>query len=122
MGHRQNGANCEAVVKLSLKGKTYHTVGESSGPVGALDAALRKAIEKAYPCVKKMRLLDFKVRILEGNRGAEAVTRVLIESTDGKSIWGTVGASDNIIVASWEALRDAFEYSILLSETPKKKA
>ncbi len=122
VGHGVNGeSSCEAVVKLRLKGKVYHTVGESTGPVGALDSALRHALVKAYPHVKKTRLLDFKVRILEGNRGADAITRVLIESTDGKSIWGTVGASDNIIVASWEALKDAFEYSILLSEPAAKK-
>ncbi len=116
IGHDHTQSACEAVVKLKLKGKTYHTVGESTGPVGALDAAMRKALEKAYPFIKEMKLLDFKVRILEGNRGAAAVTRVMIESTDGKRIWGTVGASDNIIVASWEALKDAFEYAILLNE------
>jgi len=117
VGHRTESAACEAVIKVKLKGKIYHTVGESSGPVGALDSALRNALEKAYPWVKNMRLMDFKVRILEGNRGAQAVTRVLIESTDGKTIWGTVGASDNIIVASWEALKDAFEYGLLLAES-----
>lgn len=103
----------EAVVKLQVNGKIHHTVAEASGPVGALDHALRKALEKAYPVIKEINLTDFKVRILDSGEGTDAIIRVQIESTDGKEVWGTVGASDNIIEASWEALKDSVEYKLL---------
>jgi 2-isopropylmalate synthase len=103
----------EASVKLNVKGKPMHTVAECVGPVGALDKALRLALEGAYPAIKDTILSDYKVRILDSNRGTNSRTRVLIETTDGKEIWGTVGMSDNIIEASWEALRDAVEYKLL---------
>src|SRR5471032_1362564 len=93
----------EATVKLKIDGQLVHTVAEESGPVGALDQALRRALEKTYPQLRDMTLRDFKVRILDSASGAGARTRVLIESGDGRSIWGTVGVSDNIIDASWEA-------------------
>jgi len=102
----------EATVKLRIDGASVHTVAESTGPVGALDQALRRALEKNYPQLREMTLRDYKVRILDSNQGAAARTRVLVESGDGKSIWGTVGVSDNIIDASWEALRDAVEYML----------
>ena len=102
----------EATVKLKVNGETVHTVAEESGPVGALDKALRLALEKAYPQLREMTLRDYKVRILESNLGAGSRTRVLIESSDGQRIWGTVGVSDNIIDASWEALREAVEYKL----------
>ncbi|MBL9213664.1 MAG: citramalate synthase [Opitutaceae bacterium] len=104
----------EATVKLKIDGETVHTVAEETGPVGALDRALRLALEKTYPQLRDMNLRDYKVRILEGSTGAGSRTRVLIESGDGKRIWGTVGVSDNIIDASWEALRDAVEYKLSL--------
>jgi 2-isopropylmalate synthase len=91
-------------------------VAECVGPVGALDKALRKALERAYPAIKDTALSDYKVRILDSKRGTNSRTRVLIETSDGKDIWGTVGLSDNIIEASWEALRDAFEYKLLREE------
>lgn len=103
----------EATVKLHVKGEAVHTVAEGTGPVGAMDKALRLALEKAYPQIKDVELRDFKVRILESKDGASARTRVLIESSDGTDIWGTVGVSDNIIQASWEALRDSVEYKLL---------
>ncbi len=115
-GDWEGDVTAEATVKLKVGDKVYHTVAEGTGPVGALDAALRKALEKDYPQVNSIRLTDFKVRIIDGSRGADAVTRVQIESTDGEAIWGTVGASDDIIEASWEALRDAFEYKLMLDE------
>ncbi len=87
---------------------------ESNGPVGALDAALRKAIAPVFPEISEVELIDFKVRILDSQHGTDAIIRVQIESTDGKEIWGTVGASDNIIEATWEALIDSVEYKILL--------
>jgi len=104
----------EATVKLKVNGETVHTVAEDSGPVGALDKALRLALEKTYPQLRTMTLRDYKVRIFEGNQGTSARTRVLIESGDGHRIWGTVGVSDNIIDASWEALREAVEFKLSL--------
>lgn len=108
----------EATVKLRVNGETVHTVAEESGPVNALDKALRLALAKAYPQLGEMTLRDFKVRILEGNRGSGSRTRVLIESGDGKRIWGTVGVSDNIIDASWEALRESVEFKLMQGEQP----
>jgi 2-isopropylmalate synthase len=103
----------EATVKIRVGGETRHQVAESNGPIGALDQALRLALEKTYPQIRGMSLRDYKVRILESNQGASARTRVLVESGDGHSIWVTVGVSDNIIDASWEALRDAVEYMLM---------
>lgn len=105
----------EATVKLKVNGESVHTVAEETGPVGALDKALRLALEKTYPQLRDMKLRDYKVRILEGNSGAGSRTRVLIESGDGHRIWGTVGVSDNIIDASWEALRESVEYKLSLA-------
>ena len=105
----------EATVKVRIEGRSYHTVAECTGPVGALDKALRRALEKVYPQIKTMELRDFKVRILEGHHGTNSRTRVLIESGDARSIWGTVGVSDNIIEASWEALIDSVNYQLLRS-------
>ncbi|MBI4625179.1 MAG: citramalate synthase [Verrucomicrobia bacterium] len=104
----------EATVKLNVNGEWMHTVAEETGPIGALDKALRLALEKIYPQLRDMKLRDYKVRILEGNRGAGSRTRVLIESGDGERIWGTVGVSDNIIDASWEALRESVEFKLSL--------
>ena len=106
------GLSAEATVKLKVNGKSVHTVAEGSGPVGALDRALRLALEPTYPQLSEMSLRDYKVRILESTQGTGARTRVLIESSDGRAIWGTVGVSDNIIDASWEALRDAVEHKL----------
>lgn len=109
----------EATVKLKVDGELHHEVAEATGPVGALDHALRKALIKAYPEINEISLSDFKVRILESGQGADARIRVIIETTDGEEIWGTVGASDNIIEASWEALKDSVEYK--LQKTPQDK-
>src|ERR1035438_4033567 len=102
----------EATVRVKVGGESIHTVAESSGPVGALDKALRLGLEKIYPQLRDMKLRDYKVRIVEGNEGTGSKTRVLVESGDGHSVWGTVGVSDNIIDASWEALREAVEYRL----------
>ena len=104
----------EATVQLKIGDEVHHTVAEATGPVNALDMALRKAIAPVFPEIKEVELIDFKVRILESQHGADAIIRVQIESTDGEEIWGTVGASDNIIEAAWEALVDSVEYKILL--------
>jgi 2-isopropylmalate synthase len=110
---RGNESVSEATVKLRLNGQSLHTVAECSGPVGALDKALRLALESVFPQLKVLELRDYKVRILDSRAGANARTRVFIESGDGKSIWGTVGVSDNVIDASWQALIDAVNYQLL---------
>ena len=102
----------EATVKLRVGGELVHTVAEEAGPIGALDKALRLALEKTYPQLRAMQLRDYKVRILDNNTGAGSRTRVLIESGDGTRIWGTVGVSENIVDASWEALREAVEFKL----------
>ncbi len=104
----------EATIKVNVDGEPHYTVAESSGPVGALDSALRLALSKSYPDLKDLELKDYKVRILASQSGANSKTRVLIESADGREIWGTVGASDNIVEASWQAIRDSVEYKLLL--------
>jgi len=97
----------EATVKIKVGDRTDIAAAEGDGPVNALDLALRKVLTNFYPHVEDMRLQDFKVRILDGDEGTAAKTRVLIESTDGVTQWGTVGVSENIIEASWEALLDS---------------
>ena len=109
-----NGTSvCEATVKVRVGDKTAHTVGEGDGPVNALDAALRQSLSKFFPALQKIQLTDYKVRILDGVAGTAAKTRVLIQSTDGKRDWGTVGVSENIITASLQALVDSMEYALL---------
>lgn len=103
----------EATIKLDVKGKEEHTVAEGDGPVNALDNSLRKALEKFYPSIKDISLCDFKVRVINAGAGTAAKVRVLIESKDSHSSWGTTGVSENIIEASWQALVDAVEYKIL---------
>ncbi len=99
--------------ELGVKETFDHTSADGAGPVEALDKALRKVLEKFYPSLKKVRLVDYKVRILNEQLATKATTRVLIRSTDGKCTWGTVGVSDNIIEASWIALTDAFKYKLM---------
>ncbi|MCB4791727.1 MAG: citramalate synthase [Elusimicrobia bacterium] len=103
----------EATIKLLVNGREEHTVAEGDGPVNALDNSLRKALEKFYPQIKEVSLTDFKVRIINTKAGTAAKVRVLIESSDTASTWGTIGVSENIIEASWQALVDAVEYKIL---------
>jgi 2-isopropylmalate synthase len=106
----------EATVRVRVKGMLEHTAAAGNGPVNALDHALRKALEEFYPRLKELRLLDYKVRILDESKGTAAKTRVLITSGDGADTWGTVGVADNIIEASWLALVDAVEYKLRLDE------
>jgi len=108
--HWQDDNSATAMIKVLVDGKENITAAEGNGPVNALDKALRKALEIFYPHLSQMRLTDFKVRILDSNLATKAVTRVQIESTDGTRNWNTVGVSQNIIEASWEALVDAIEY------------
>ena len=106
----------EATVRVRVKGILEHTAAAGNGPVNALDHALRKALEEFYPSLKTMKLLDYKVRILDESAGTGAKTRVLITSGDGEDTWGTVGVAENIIEASWQALVDSIEYKLRRDE------
>jgi 2-isopropylmalate synthase len=106
----------EATVRLRVKGIQQHTAASGNGPVNALDHALRKALEEFYPNLRTMRLLDYKVRILDESQGTAARTRVLITSGDGEETWGTVGVAENIIEASWQALVDSIESKLRRDE------
>jgi len=106
----------EVTIMVKVGDVVEHTAAIGEGPVNALDHALRKALEKFYPQLKEVRLLDYKVRVLSGNQGTGSKVRVLIESGDQKSKWGTVGVSENIIEASWQALADSIEYKLLQTE------
>ncbi len=107
----------EATIKVKVKKKTEHTAAEGDGPVNALDSALRKALIEFYPALAEMHLSDFKVRVLDEKAGTAAKVRVLIQSQDEKSSWGTVGVSENIIEASWQALVDSVEYKLLKAKS-----
>ena len=102
----------QATIKISVDGEEELTAAEGNGPVNALDHALRKALTKFYPQIREMRLIDFKVRTLEGSEGTAARVRVLLDSTDGTEVWSTIGVSENIIDASWQALVDSIEYKL----------
>ena len=106
----------EATVMVKVRGVIEHTAAVGSGPVNALDHALRKALEKFYPQLREVKLLDYKVRVLAANKGTESKVRVLIESGDHKDKWGTVGVSENIIEATWQALADSIEYKLLAKD------
>ncbi len=103
----------EATVMVKVGTAIEHTAAVGAGPVNALDHALRKALEKFYPQLREVKLLDYKVRVLAANKGTESKVRVLIESGDHKDKWGTVGVSENIIEATWQALADSIEYKLL---------
>lgn len=114
--HRSGrGIFAEAMVKVRVKGEVLHTAAEGNGPVNALDLALRKALLPYYPVIDQFHLADYKVRILDGNHGTSAITRVLIDTQNGSRRWSTVGASTNIIEASWRALVDSVEYGLLMA-------
>jgi 2-isopropylmalate synthase len=106
----------EAVVKVRVGSQLMHTAAEGNGPVNALDNALRKALLGSYPSLDQVKLLDYKVRVVDQGQDTRAVVRVLIESTDGKAQWQTVGSSSNIIEASWMALADSLEYFLIRQE------
>ncbi|MCX8108166.1 MAG: citramalate synthase [Verrucomicrobiae bacterium] len=107
------GSICEATVKLKVGSRHAHTVAEGDGPVNALDEALRAALVKFFPRLRRIKLTDYKVRIIDSGAGTAAKTRVLITSSDGKREWGTVGVSENIITASLQALVDSIEFALL---------
>jgi len=109
------GLFAEAMVKVRVQGEVLHTAAEGDGPVDALDAALRKALLPRFPAVAELHLKDYKVRILDSEHGTAAITRVLIDTQKGERDWSTVGASTNIIEASWRALSDAVEYGLTVA-------
>ena len=111
---KENGIMAsEAMVKLKVGDDVMLTAAEGNGPVNALDQAVRKALLPHYPQLEPVHLVDYKVRILDGDAGTAAMTRVLIDSSDGRRTWSTVGSSSNIIEASWQALADSLEYVLL---------
>ncbi|NMA65023.1 MAG: citramalate synthase, partial [Clostridiaceae bacterium] len=114
-----SGPSASALIKVTVDDKSEITAAEGEGPVHALDRALRKALEVFYPELRHVHLTDFKVRVIDSNKATAAKVRVLIESTDGESVWTTVGVSTDIIEASWIALVDSIEYK-LLKELEKK--
>ncbi|MFB4192903.1 citramalate synthase [Streptomyces carpaticus] len=103
----------EATVKLWAKGERVVATGEGNGPVNALDRALRGGLERTFPELARLQLVDYKVRILAGRAGTQSTTRVLITTGDGEGEWSTVGVADNVIAASWQALEDAYTYGLL---------
>lgn len=113
----------EATVMVKVGDSIEHTAAVGVGPVNALDHALRKALEKFYPQLGEVTLLDYKVRVLTASRGTKSKVRVLLESGDHKEKWGTVGVSENIMEASWQALADSIEYKLLPidDETPSRQ-
>ncbi|MEA5076445.1 MAG: citramalate synthase [Coriobacteriia bacterium] len=113
MEKREDGrVMTEATIKVHVGDERFIATAEGNGPVNALDGALRLAIGRFYPALEAIELTDFKVRVLDEKKGTGAVTRVLIESSDGEKTWGTVGVSENIIEASWEALVDSVEFGL----------
>ena len=112
LGHRQ----ADAMLKIKVNDEIEHTIADGNGPVNALSCALRKSLQRFYPELKDVKLTDYKVRVLNGQQGTESKVRVLIESSDGLNSWSTVGVSENIIEASWQALQDSFNYKLLKSQ------
>ncbi|MEK7269848.1 MAG: citramalate synthase, partial [Planctomycetota bacterium] len=103
----------EATVQVRIGDGLRHTCAEGDGPINALDSALRKALAPSFPSIREVRLVDYKVRVINSGKGTAAKVRVTIESQDSRHVWGTVGVSENVIEASWKALLDSFEYKIL---------
>ena len=108
----------EATIKVWLGGERFVRTAEGNGPVNALDAALRDAIGELHPHLRDIELVNFKVRILDESHGTGAVTRVLIDAADGHDVWGTIGVSENVIEASWDALVDSLEYGMQPGRRP----
>ena len=111
----------EATVKVHVGGARVIATAEGNGPVNALDQALRKALNGRYPALERVHLTDYKVRVLDTAKGTEAVTRVLIDSTDGDATWTTIGVNENIIEASWQALLDSIQYGLLRAEARRRQ-
>jgi 2-isopropylmalate synthase len=118
MGHVET----EATIKLWVGGERYVRTAEGNGPVHALDRALRDAIGEIYPHLAEIELDNFKVRLIDEHAGTASVTRVLIDASDGELLWGSIGVSENIIEASWEALVDSLEYGMQANREPRGEA
>ena len=112
-------ANSSVIIKVRVGDQEVLTVAEGDGPVNALDRAARKALERLYPAIGEIRLTDYKVRVLDSDKASAAKVRVLVESTDGRENWTTIGVSTDIINASWQALVDAMEYKLIRDQEPK---
>lgn len=112
-GLDQAGVNTEATVKLQIAGQRLVSTAEGNGPVNALDSALRSAIGPSFPSLTEVHLTDYRVRVLNTKKGTGAVTRVLVDTTDGESTWTTIGVSENVIEASWQALYDSILYALV---------
>jgi 2-isopropylmalate synthase len=119
----------EATIKIWVDGERYVSTAEGNGPVNALDKALRAAIGEIHPHLRDIELVNFKVRILDETKGTGAVTRVLLDASDGHDVWGSIGVSENVIEASWDALVDSLEYGLRVASaqaevgrTPKAPA
>ncbi len=112
----EHDSDTECTVRLTAKGVSQRVVGEGNGPVNALDQAVRNALLPAYPVVADFELTDYRVRILDQGHGTDATVRVLIQTSDGRRLWTTVGVGQNIVEASWEALSDAYLYGLLHAE------
>lgn len=113
---KERPCTSHAMVKIKVDGQSEITAAEGAGPVSALDNALRKGLDKFYGQIQDMHLVDFKVRVIDGRDGTEAKVRVLIESRDEEDLWTTVGVSEDIIEASWQALEDSFQYKLAKSQ------
>jgi 2-isopropylmalate synthase len=111
--NRSGPSTSQATIKISVGGDHEITAAEGEGPVNALDHALRKALNKFFPRIQEMGLVDFKVRVIDGGGGTAAKVSVKIESRDAREIWSTIGVSENIIEASWQALVDSVQYKLL---------
>ncbi|MDQ6818571.1 MAG: citramalate synthase [Actinomycetota bacterium] len=108
----------EATIKIWVDGERYVRTAEGNGPVNALDRALREALVEIHPHLRDIDLVNYKVRILDETQGTGAVTRVLLDASDGEQVWGSIGVSENIIEASWEALVESLEYGMLATRVP----
>ncbi len=115
LGH-YDGVETEATIKLFIDDERVIATGEGNGPINALDAAFREAVSGRFPCLDSVRLTDYKVRILDTSSGTRAITRVLIDATDGAKRWTTLGVSENIIEASWQALSDSLQFALLTND------
>jgi 2-isopropylmalate synthase len=118
---KERPCSSHAIVKIKVDGTTEITAAEGSGPVSALDNAIRKGLHNFYDQIANMHLVDFKVRVIDGSEGTEAKVRVLIESRDDEDTWTTVGVSEDIIEASWQALEDSFQFKLAKSLEIKQK-
>jgi 2-isopropylmalate synthase len=114
-------SSSQATIKISVGDEEEITAAEGDGPVNALDNALRKALNSFFPQISEMKLVDFKVRVIEGSDGTGARVRVNIDSSDPQEVWSTVGVSENIIEASWQALVDSIQYKLLKDEEGKAR-